>query len=172
MPPPSQSGQSYCPCGARVARGSPVTTCADCTPLASNDLPPGFWDDPDICAAAASRHIGKLIRAYRMHPSHGRRPLSQGRVGRWFGLSQGQLSRIEGRSAPVDIDKLTRWAKVLGIPATLLWFSLPDDTGDHGEFKVRGRPLTCVFTAVPRARSASPSMTWTIAPSLCAGRRS
>jgi hypothetical protein len=38
---------------------------------------------------------------------------------------------------------------------------------DHGEFKVRGRPLTCAFAAFRCPRSA---MTWIVVPRICAGR--
>ncbi|WP_330233043.1 helix-turn-helix domain-containing protein [Nocardia sp. NBC_00508] len=87
-------------------------------------VPPGFWDAPAIHAALASRHMGRVIAAYRNHPAHGR-PLSQTEVASWVGLTQGQLSRIENGPPLADLGKLVQWAKVLTIPANLLWFQLP-----------------------------------------------
>jgi transcriptional regulator with XRE-family HTH domain len=75
--------------------------------------------------ALATWHMGRVILAYRTHPQHGR-VLSQGLVGNWLGLTQAQLSRIENGRAPDELSKLVRYAQILGIPADLLWFSLPD----------------------------------------------
>jgi hypothetical protein len=30
-------------------------------------VPPEFWDDPDMQQALGSRHMGKVIRAFRQH---------------------------------------------------------------------------------------------------------
>jgi len=76
---------------------------------------------------AAGRHFGKIIQAYRRHPHHGDRPLTQELVAGWFGLNQAQLSRIESGMVVTDLAKLTRWAQILRIPVHLLWFKLPDD---------------------------------------------
>jgi transcriptional regulator with XRE-family HTH domain len=78
-------------------------------------------------AAFASRHMGRVIRAYRCHPFHGRRPLPQDMVARWIGVTQGQLSRIETGPTIMHLDRLMHWARVLRIPSSCLWFTLPED---------------------------------------------
>ncbi len=77
--------------------------------------------------ALTSRHMGRVIRSYRCHPFHGRRPLPQGVVARWLGMTQGQLSRIENGPPVVHLDRLAHWALLLGIPPGDLWFGLPCD---------------------------------------------
>ena len=77
-------------------------------------------------AALASWHVGQVIRAYRHHPHHGQRPLSQDLVASWLRLTQTQLSRIENGPPVKDLDKLTDWAQILQIPPGLLWFRLPE----------------------------------------------
>ncbi|MGH3822742.1 MAG: helix-turn-helix domain-containing protein [Pseudonocardiaceae bacterium] len=77
--------------------------------------------------AFASRHMGKVIRAYRCHPFHGRQPLPQDVVAGWIGVTQGQLSRIENGPIIVHLDRLMHWARVLSIPSSCLWFTLPED---------------------------------------------
>jgi tetratricopeptide (TPR) repeat protein/DNA-binding XRE family transcriptional regulator len=77
-------------------------------------------------AALSTHHMGKVIRAYREHPHHGRRGLTQATVGEWAGISQGQLSDIE-RSHPINnLEQLISWALLLDIPQEHLWFLLPD----------------------------------------------
>jgi hypothetical protein len=75
----------------------------------------------------AAWHMGKVVRAYRHHPHHGARALSQEVVGRWLGLSQAQLSRLETGPPLKDLGRLTHYARTLHIPADLLWFQLPDE---------------------------------------------
>ncbi|MEV4843842.1 hypothetical protein AB0K20_11570 [Micromonospora matsumotoense] len=43
-----------------------------------------------------------------------------------MGITQAQLSRLENGPPVVHLDRLAHWAKILGIPGVLLWFSLPD----------------------------------------------
>ncbi|MEU7753466.1 hypothetical protein [Micromonospora sp. NPDC049171] len=76
--------------------------------------------------ALAERHLGRVIRAYRCHPYHGRVALPQTVVARWLGITQAQLSRVENGPPLVHLDRLTHWAQLLGIPAGHLWFRLPD----------------------------------------------
>jgi transcriptional regulator with XRE-family HTH domain len=78
--------------------------------------------------ALATRHLGRVIYAYRTHPWHPR-PLSQDVVGGWLELTQAHLSRIENGRAIEDLGKLIRYALILGIPGELLWFKLPDTGG-------------------------------------------
>ncbi|WP_232303714.1 helix-turn-helix transcriptional regulator [Pseudofrankia sp. DC12] len=90
-------------------------------------MPAGFWDTDQIRDALASWHIGRVIHAYRTHPHH-QRPLTQEQVGRWLGLTQAQLSRIENGRAPEELTKLIHYSRTLHIPAHLLWFDLPGET--------------------------------------------
>jgi hypothetical protein len=73
--------------------------------------------------ALATRHMGKVARAFRTH-AHGR-PISQSVAASWFFLTQAQLSRIESGPPIQNMDRLVQWAHILGIPAKLLWFPLP-----------------------------------------------
>jgi transcriptional regulator with XRE-family HTH domain len=89
------------------------------------DLPADFWSDPDLRAAIEQRHMGRLVRAYRLHSHHGRRGLPQQRMAEWAGITQAQLSRIESGPPVVHLDRLIEWARLLGIPNEILWFSMP-----------------------------------------------
>jgi len=95
--------------------------------VASPDVSAEFWDSHAMREALASRHMGRVIRAYRHHPFHGRQPLPQDVVAGWLGVTQGQLSRIENGPTIVHLDRLMHWARVLGIPSSCLWFTLPED---------------------------------------------
>src|SRR5260370_37803039 len=77
-------------CGARLARDNRLTECAACQSKTSDLVlgpPPvlaaDFWTSGVIAEALHSWHIGQVIRAYRHHPLHGSRPLSQELVGGW-----------------------------------------------------------------------------------------
>jgi hypothetical protein len=63
-----------------------------------------------------------VLYAYR----HEHRPvLTQAKVGRWLGLTQGQVSRLERAAQPTcDLNKLDQWARALHIPEHYLWFQL------------------------------------------------
>lgn len=122
----------HCTCKARLARDNPGDLCASCLSAKPASLTPcapkvslEFWDLPAMRAALASRHMGKVIREFRHHPAHGRRPLSQDRIAGCAGLTQAQLSRIESGSPIVHLDRLIQWAEILKIPEHLLWFTLP-----------------------------------------------
>ena len=126
----------YCQtCGARVARDNGLTQCTPCQnralslALGPPDLPASFWQASPMREALAAWHIGQVIRAYRYHPHHGQRPLSQDLVASWLRLTQTQLSRIENGLPVKDLDKLTDWAQILQIPPGLLWFRLPEADG-------------------------------------------
>ncbi|MGI5238841.1 helix-turn-helix domain-containing protein [Dactylosporangium sp. CA-139066] len=87
-------------------------------------VPADLWSHPTILDAARRRHMGRLIAAYRRHPHHGI-PISQEIVGAWVGVTQGQISRMENGQPEQNIDRLIHWARLLGIPAHLLWFTQP-----------------------------------------------
>lgn len=120
-------------CGTQLAHDNPDDYCAPCKVgsrdrfAAPSEVPAEFWDSQAMGEAFASRHMGRVIRAYRCHPFHGRRPLPQDVVASWIGVTQGQLSRIENGPTIVHLDRLIHWAQVLGIPSSCLWFTLPGD---------------------------------------------
>jgi tetratricopeptide (TPR) repeat protein len=120
-------------CATRLACDNHTGYCAPCQAVSRDrfvaplDVPPDFWDNQAIRDALAVRHLGRVIRAYRYHPFHGRQPLPQGVVAAWLGVSQGQLSRIEKGPPLVYLDRLIYWARLLRIPPSLLWFTLPED---------------------------------------------
>lgn len=129
-------GHRYCRCGTRLAADNSGTACAACQKQARAALaeppvvPPEFWETDRMQDALDGWHIGRVIQAYRTHPWHGR-PLSQGTVAAWVGLNQTQLSRIENGPPTQDLAKLIQWARVLRVPARLLWFKLPADAASE-----------------------------------------
>ncbi|MFI0368851.1 helix-turn-helix domain-containing protein [Actinomadura sp. 1N219] len=120
-------------CGTRLARDNQGSQCAPCQAkardrfIAPPAVPTNFWDAEPLRAALDTWHLGKVIRAYRHHPHHGPRPLSQGLIAQWLHITQAQLSRIESGPPVTDLDRLIPWARTLGIPAGLLWFKLPEE---------------------------------------------
>ncbi|MBM0256496.1 helix-turn-helix domain-containing protein [Micromonospora sp. 4G55] len=141
--------QRYCRCGTRLARDNTGTRCAPCLSHdrerlhAAPKFPPDFWDEVVLSEALQSRHMGRVIRAWRTHPYHGRHPISQDRVASWVGLTQAQLSRIENGPALAHLDRLVQWAEVLRVPADRLWFALPITANQpaEGEDRVKRRKL-------------------------------
>ncbi len=119
-----------CVCGTRLARDNLGPRCGPCErhrrdrPGAPPRVPASFWDDPELRAALAGRHMGRVIRAFRTHPHHGRQHLTQTTASTWAGITQAQLSRIENGPPVLHLDRLTEWARILRIPASLLWFQL------------------------------------------------
>ncbi len=73
-----------------------------------------------------SRHMGQVIRAFRLHPQHGHDAISQRTVAEWVGLTQAQLSRLETGAPMMHLDRLIQWACLLRIPEVYLWFKLPE----------------------------------------------
>ena len=118
-------------CGRRLAADNAGRRCGPCQRALDQSAPPvlpaGFWDTEQIRDALASWHMGRVIHAYRTHPFH-RQPLTQELVGRWLGLTQAQLSRIENGRAPEELSRLVHYSRTLAIPAHLLWFNLPNHT--------------------------------------------
>ncbi|MGH4014074.1 MAG: helix-turn-helix domain-containing protein [Pseudonocardiaceae bacterium] len=93
-------------------------------------MPPEFWQSEQFWEAFAAQHMGRVSRAYRTHPYHhavyGSSGISQTVLGQWLGLRQPQVSEFETGPPVRDLDTLVYWARVLGIPAELLWFDLPN----------------------------------------------
>ncbi|MGW5051298.1 helix-turn-helix domain-containing protein [Actinokineospora sp. NPDC004072] len=109
--------------------------------------------------AFASRDMGAVVRAYRYHPAHGHKPLPQQTVSRWLRITQSQLSRIEsGRNKVGEINKLEHYAKVLKMPADLLWFRLAGESSPLASRPSSGHVLALpegpVVPAATRAESA------------------
>ena len=139
----------YCRCGRPLARDNNGARCSAC--VASDrsqrdtapEVPTDFWDESIVRDALLDRHMGRVIRAWRTHPHHGRRSIPQDRVASWAGITQAQLSRIENGPPLVHLDRLIQWARVLHIPPARLWFALPtgDTTGrpSHEEDSVKRR---------------------------------
>jgi transcriptional regulator with XRE-family HTH domain len=123
----------YCRCGTRLGRDNPDTLCAACRRRAQDSLhpptvPAAFWDSDQLRDAFAAWHMGRVVHAYRHHQFHGQRPLTQELVAGWLGITQAQLSRVETGPPMQDLDRLSRWARTLNIPAHLLWFRLPNQS--------------------------------------------
>ena len=124
-----------CLCGALLARDNPDGRCAPCRKRSRErlrvapDVSPEFWEDTTMQEALARRHMGKVIRAFRLHPSHGRHPISQETAARWAHLSQAQLSRLEARGTS-DLGRMSEWATILEVPPRYLWFSLPESRAE------------------------------------------
>lgn len=131
-----QCAARRCRCGTQLARDNPGEQCAACQRrdqggrlLRPPDVPEEFWWHPAIRDALTRRHMGSVIRAFREHPMHGKETISQGIVAGWIGITQAQVSRIENGPVIVDLDRLTEWALLLGIPEEYLWFKLPAKDG-------------------------------------------
>jgi hypothetical protein len=121
-----------------LARDNAGAHCAACQQASRQwiytapDVPAEYWEDGGLQAAFAARHMGKVIRAYRYHEYHGRKPLPQDMVASWFGITQSQLSRIEAGAPIVHLDRLIQWSRLLHIPEQYLWFKLPDAIDREG----------------------------------------
>lgn len=129
-------------CKTVLARDNHEALCGACQQKARNvliaapEVPAWFWEAPQMREALASRHLGRVVRAFRTHPYHGR-PITQSVAASWFFLTQTQLSRIENGPPVHDLDRLSQWAHILRIPADLLWFSrmetdVPEDASPYG----------------------------------------
>ncbi len=141
----------YCRCGTHLATDNPGRQCARCQRTSRDKLiapphvPPEFWQTEQFRDAFAAQHIGRVARAFRMHPYHhavyGPSGISQTLLGQWLGLKQPQISRIETRAPIRNLDTLVYWARVLRIPAELLWFKLPDDKCQRATTEPAAPPL-------------------------------
>ncbi|MGQ0775889.1 MAG: hypothetical protein ACT4NY_15960 [Pseudonocardiales bacterium] len=133
-----QPRRYYCRCGTHLAKDNTERQCARCQRESRDKLitppqvPPEFWQTEQFCEAFAARHMGRVARAYRTHPYHyavyGLDGISQTLLGQWLGLRQPQVSRFETGHAIQHLDTLQHWARVMRIPAELLWFDMPGQT--------------------------------------------
>ncbi|MFI6779977.1 XRE family transcriptional regulator [Micromonospora sp. NPDC050276] len=145
-----------CPrCGGRLARDNDSGRCAPCQAAERDRLsvppvvPASFWEHEPVRHALAERHLGRVIRAYRCHPYHGRVALPQSVVAGWLGITQAQLSRVENGPPLVHLDRLAHWARLLRIPATCLWFALPGQPQRSAEKAGSARASTDAHGAGP-----------------------
>ncbi len=128
----------FCKCGTRLARDNAGLLCSICERRSGGSfvsapvVTPEFWLADQMQRAIASRHMGQIVHAYRVHPWHGK-VIAQAVVAGWAGLSQTQLSRIESGAPLRDLERLMHWARILRIPFRLLWFELdePSKIGDQ-----------------------------------------
>lgn len=89
---------------------------------------PEFWQHPSIVAALEAQHAGRLVRAYRLHPAHGRR-ITQEAMGLHLGYAGGNadVHRLEQKKV-TDLGRLTHLFAALAVPRDLWWFaSAPTD---------------------------------------------
>jgi hypothetical protein len=135
----------HCRCGTRLARDNPGRLCSSCVRAGRFDgtgsaplVPAEFWLSGPVRDALAAKDMGRLIRAYRLHPWHGR-PVRQAELARWAGHGQSWISRTESGPRLTDLTDLTHWARVLRIPPRLLWFQLegPEPGAAGGAEEVR-----------------------------------
>lgn len=121
-------------CGTVLAADNTQSLCGRCHRDHHGllDAPPQpgteFFETDQFRAAFASEHIGKVFKAYRNHPRWLRlfgKALSQETFGRWLGLSQDKVSKLETLKPEKNIDALRQYAIKLHLPPHLLWFKLP-----------------------------------------------
>ncbi|WP_211770084.1 XRE family transcriptional regulator [Kutzneria sp. CA-103260] len=88
-----------------------------------------FFETDEFRAAFESQHIGKVFRAYRNHPRYLQlfgKAMNQDVLGRWLGLTQAQISKMENAKHPEqNLDLLRNYALSLHLPQKMLWFDLP-----------------------------------------------
>jgi transcriptional regulator with XRE-family HTH domain/tetratricopeptide (TPR) repeat protein len=149
-PHAAPSGRRRCQgCGSALAADNTARLCSSCHREERDQLrmPPthlrdGFFETDEFRAAFESQHIGKVFRAYRNHPRHLQlfgKALNQELLGRWLGLTQAQVSKLENGKPEQNLEALRNYAEALHLPQRMLWFDFPGQS--------RLRPL-------PSARSA------------------
>lgn len=136
--PPSTAlgGDRRCQgCGTVLAADNTARLCSRCHREQRDQLrtPPAqlrdeFFETDDFRAAFESHHIGRVFRAYRNHPRHLQlfgKALNQELLGRWLGLTQAQVSKLENGKPEQNLETLRNYAKALHLPQNLLWFDFP-----------------------------------------------
>ncbi|MGH4013663.1 MAG: helix-turn-helix domain-containing protein [Pseudonocardiaceae bacterium] len=141
----------YCGCGTHLAKDNSGRQCARCQResrdklITPPEVSPEFWQTEQFREAFAAQHKGRVSRAYRTHRYHcavyGPSGISQTQLGQWLGLRQPQVSRFETGQAIQHLDTLRHWARVMRIPAELLWFRLPETTGPLAGAELAGSGL-------------------------------
>ena len=138
-------------CGAVLALDNTARLCSRCHREQRDQLrtPPvqlrdEFFETDQFQAAFQSQDIGKVLKAYRNHPRYLQlfgKPMSQELLGRWLGLNQGQVSKLENaKPRPEDnLGTLRHIANTLHLPARLLWFTLAEQ-GNLSPMGATSRP--------------------------------
>lgn len=131
----SAAGSRCQGCGTTLAADNTSRLCSRCHRAHHDQLrtPPAnlgndFFETEEFRAAFASQHIGKIFRAYRNHPRHLQlfgKALNQELFGRWLGLTQVQISKLERGKAEQNLEVLRDYARILHLPQRKLWFDLP-----------------------------------------------
>ncbi|UOX89684.1 hypothetical protein MUY14_03335 [Amycolatopsis sp. FBCC-B4732] len=122
-------------CGSALAADNTARLCSKCHREQRDQLrtPPAqlrneFFETDEFRAAFESQHIGKVFKAYRNHPRHLQlfgKALNQELLGRWLGLTQAQVSKLENGKPEQNLETLRNYAKILHLPQHLLWFDFP-----------------------------------------------
>ena len=122
-------------CGTVLAADNTARLCGRCRREQRDQLrtPPAqlkdeFFETDEFRVAFTSQHIGKVFKAYRNHPRHLRlfgKALNQELLGRWLGLTQAQVSKIENGKPEQNLETLRNFARILHLPQRFLWFDLP-----------------------------------------------
>jgi len=134
--PTGASGDRRCQgCGTVLAADNTARLCSRCHREQRDQLrtPPvqlrnEFFETDEFRAAFKSHHIGKVFKAYRNHPRHLQlfgKALNQELLGRWLGLTQAQVSKLENGKPEQNLETLRNYAKILHLPQHLLWFDFP-----------------------------------------------
>jgi tetratricopeptide (TPR) repeat protein/DNA-binding XRE family transcriptional regulator len=122
-------------CGTVLAADNTSRVCGRCHREQRDQLrtPPAqlrneFFETGEFQAAFASQHIGKVFKAYRNHAHHLKlygKALNQELLGRWLGLTQAQVSKLENGKPEQNLDILRNYARILHLPQHMLWFDFP-----------------------------------------------
>lgn len=132
--PNTQTGRTCTGCGATLASDNPAGLCSPCASTRKHEaapplLPAAWWNTPALRAAFASRDLGRVLVAYRTDPRQrtvfGDAGITQTLLGKWLGISQGEISRYENGKPQDSFSVMVRWATALGMPQKYLWFDLP-----------------------------------------------
>lgn len=122
-------------CGMPLAADNTARLCSRCHREQRDQLrtPPvqlrnEFFETDEFRAAFESQHLGKVFKAYRNHPRHLKlfgKALNQELLGRWLGLNQAQVSKLENGKPEQNLETLRNYARTLHLPQHLLWFDFP-----------------------------------------------
>jgi DNA-binding XRE family transcriptional regulator len=121
-------------CGTVLAADNTARLCGKCYREQHDQLrtPPTlrneFFETDEFHAAFESQHIGKVFKVYRNHPRHLRlfgKALNQELLGRWLGLTQAQVSKLENGKPEQNLEALRNYARILHLPQHMLWFDFP-----------------------------------------------
>jgi hypothetical protein len=127
-------GRRCAGCGVVLAADNTARLCSKCHREKRDEIrtPPTlrdeFFETDEFRAAFTSQHIGRVFKAYRNHPHYQRifgKALNQELLGRWLGLNQAQVSKIENGKPEYNHRILCHYAKTLHLPQHLLWFDIP-----------------------------------------------